>query len=354
MKFEQKSINAYKERLKDLLKVSSPSGKERVMANHIAEIAGPLAESVQFDNYGNLMVKVGGKGKKLMLSAHIDELGYWIKSISPEGFLHATKIGIPDKAVEARQVIVNGRIPGIVGTMAAHLQSPEDRRKLMDPRDIFIDIGASSKAEAEALGVRIGSYASPVYNYMEMSNSDKICCRALDNRAGCAVLLELLANVDKSKLKYELWLAFTLQEEVGLRGAAAAVNWLVPDMMIAVDTVPCADTPGIKWKKDLPAYLGGGVVCSISEGMGPMNFIHPDMEEKIMRLCEEHDIPIQPLSVCGYSASTDALGSVTQARGIAGATLTIPRRYSHSPTELMDVKDAIAMLRLLECFVTEK
>lgn len=89
MKFEQKSINAYKERLKDLLKVSSPSGKERVMANHIAEIAGPLAESVQFDNYGNLMVKVGGKGKKLMLSAHIDELGYWIKSISPEGFLHA-------------------------------------------------------------------------------------------------------------------------------------------------------------------------------------------------------------------------------------------------------------------------
>lgn len=210
-----------------------------------------------------------------MLSAHIDELGYWIKSISPEGFLHATKIGVPDKAVEARQVIVNGRIPGIVGTMAAHLQSPEDRRKLMDPRDLFIDIGASSKAEAEALGVRIGSYASPVYNYMEMSNSDKICCRALDNRAGCAVLLELLANVDKSKLKYELWLAFTLQEEVGLRGAAAAVNWLVPDMMIAVDTVPCADTPGINWKKDLPAYLGGGVVCSISEGMGPMNFIHP-------------------------------------------------------------------------------
>ncbi|MBQ9924561.1 MAG: M28 family peptidase, partial [Clostridia bacterium] len=244
-------------------------------------------------------------------------------------------------------------IPGVVGTKAAHLQTPEERLKLVNPREIFIDIGVSSKAEAEALGVRTGSYASPVYNYMELANPDFVCCRALDDRAGCAVLIELLKSIDKSALKYELYIVFTLQEEVGLRGATAAVNYLCPDKMIAVDTVPCADTPGMNWKRDLPVQLGHGVVCSMSEGMGPMNFIHPDMEEKIFALKDKYEIPLQPLSLCGFSASTDALAGSIQGRGVAAATLTIPRRYSHSPVELMHMNDVMAMLELLGRFITE-
>ncbi|MEA4921500.1 MAG: M28 family peptidase [Clostridiaceae bacterium] len=343
----------FRKTLKDLLTISSPSGRECAMTEHIKAIAAPFAEDVFYDNYGNLVVKVGGKGKKLMICAHTDELGYWIRSIDAEGFLWASKIGVPDKCIEARQVIINGSIPGIVGTKAAHLQTPEERRQLVNPKEIFIDIGVSSKEEAEALGVRIGSYASPAYNYMEMANSDFICCRALDDRAGCAVLLELLKEIDKEALRYELYLVFTLQEEVGLRGSAAAVNYLCPDMMIAVDTVPCADTPGMNWKRDLPVQLGKGVVCSLSEGPGPMNFIHPDMESKIMSLKDKYDIPLQPLSVCGFSASTDALSGTIQGRGVAGATLTVPRRYSHSPTELMNINDALCMLELLQKFVIE-
>ncbi|MBE6994910.1 MAG: M42 family metallopeptidase [Ruminococcaceae bacterium] len=353
MIFDNEKKAAFKTTLKDLLQVSSPSGKERVMTDHIKAIVEPYAESVQYDNYGNLMVKVGGSGKKLMLCAHTDELGYWIRSISDDGFLHATNVRVPDKCVEARQVLVDGHIPGVVGTKAAHLQTPEERRQLVGPRDIFIDVGATSREEAEAMGIHIGSYASHVNNYMELANPDFICCRALDDRAGCTVLIELLKNIDKSKLTYELWLAFTLQEEVGLRGATAAVSWLEPDCMIAVDTVPCADTPGMNWKRDLPAQLGHGCVCSISEGMAPMNFIHPDMEKKIFSLKDKYDIPLQPLSVCGFSASTDTLGASIHGRGVSGATLTIPRRYSHSPVELMHINDALAMLELLTHFVTE-
>ncbi len=353
MFFDSEKKAAYKATLKDLLTISSPPGKERVMTEHIKAIVEPYAESVQYDNYGNLMVKVGGSGKKLMLCAHTDELGYWVRTIDEEGFLHVTDVRMSPKYIEARQVVVNGHIPGIVGTKAAHLQTPEERRQLVGPNDMFIDVGASSKAEAEAMGIRVGSYASPVYNYMEMTNPDLICCRALDDRAGCSVLIELLKNVDKSKLSYELWLVFTLQEEVGLRGAVAAVSWLEPDCMIAIDTVPCADTPGMNWKRDLPAQLGHGCVCSISEGAGPMNFIHPDMEEKIFALKDKYDIPLQPISVCGFSASTDTLGASIHGRGVAGATLTIPRRYSHSPVELMHVHDALAMLELLTHFVTE-
>lgn len=344
----------FKETLKDLLKISSPSGRERVMTEHIKGIVSPYAEDVFYDNYGNLIVKVGGKGKKLMLCAHVDELGYWVKSITDDGFINVTKIGIPDKCIEAREVMVNGHIPGVVGTKAAHLQTPEERTKLVNPREIFIDIGVSSKAEAEALGIKIGSYASPVYNYMEMTNPDLICCRALDDRAGCAVLIELLKNINKADLAVELYLVFTLQEEVGLRGATAAASFLEPQQMIAIDTVPCADTPGMNWKRDLPVQLGHGVACSLSEGGGPMNFINPVMEEKIFRLTDKYEIPIQPISVCGFSCSTDALGSTIHGKGIAGATLTIPRRYSHSPVELMNVNDAMCMLELLTRFVTEE
>lgn len=353
MIFDEMKKAAYRDVLKDLLKISSPSGKERVMTEHIAAIAREYASDVFYDNYGNLMVRVGGRGKKLMLCAHTDELGFWVRSISDDGFLSVANVRVPDKCIEARQVLVDGRIPGIVGTKAAHLQSPEERRQLVSANDIFIDIGVSSRAEAEALGVKIGSYASPMYNYIEMSNSDLICCRALDDRAGCAVLLELLRTVDKSALTCELWLVFTLQEEVGLRGSAAAVNYLCPDMMIAVDTVPCADTPGMNWRRDLPVQLGHGVVCSLSEGISPMNFIHPEMEKKIMEIKDKYSIPLQPLSVCGFSCSTDALSGTIQGRGVAGATLTIPRRYSHSPVELMSINDALAMLELLLHFVTE-
>ncbi len=353
MQIDNKRKEEYRGTLKDLLKISSPSGKERVMTEHIIPLVKPYAEDVSYDNYGNLIVNVGGEGKKLMLCAHVDELGYWIRTITDDGFLIPANVRVPDKCVEARQVVVNGKIPGIVGTKAAHLQTPEERRQLLGPNEIFIDIGVSSREEAEKLGVRTGSYASHVNNYMEMADSDLVCCRAVDNRAGCAALIELLKHIDKSRLSCQLYIVFTLQEEVGLRGAAAAVNYLCPDMMIAVDTVPCADTPGMNWRRDLPIQLGHGVVCSISEGAGPMNFIHPDMEKKIFDLKDKYDIPLQPASICGFSASTDALAGSIQGRGVAAATLTIPRRYSHSPVELMHLNDAMAMMELLEHFVTE-
>ena len=122
MKFCENKKLQLKETLKDLLKVSSPSGKERYMTAHIKPIVEPYAEEVFYDNYGNLIVKVGGTGQKLMLCAHVDELGYWVKTITEDGFLNVTKVGVPDKCVEAREVMVNGTIPGIVGTKAAHLQ----------------------------------------------------------------------------------------------------------------------------------------------------------------------------------------------------------------------------------------
>lgn len=353
MQIDNNRKEEYRETLKDLLKISSPSGKERAMTEHIIPLVSPYAEEVAYDNYGNLVVKVGGEGKKLMLCAHVDELGYWIRTITDDGFLIPANVRVPDKCVEARQVLVNGHIPGIVGTKAAHLQTPEERRQLLGPNEIFIDIGVSSREEAEKLGVRTGSYASHVNNYMELADTDLVCCRAVDNRAGCAALIELLKHLDKSRLSCQLYIVFTLQEEVGLRGAAAAVNFLCPDMMIAVDTVPCADTPGMNWRRDLPIQLGHGVVCSISEGAGPMNFIHPDMEKKIFDLKDKYDIPLQPASICGFSASTDALAGSIQGRGVAGATLTIPRRYSHSPVELMHLNDAMAMMELLGHFVTE-
>lgn len=352
MNYPAEKKDAFKARLLPLLQVYSPSGNEGPLLDVLAEQAKPFCEEVFEDKFGNIICHVGGRGKKLMICAHADEIGFIIKSISKEGFLYFQKVGgTPEKQMEARQVMVNGNIPGIIGCKAGHLMTAEEMMKITPPKELFIDIGVSSREEAEALGVEIGSYASQKFNYMEMHNADLMCCRSLDDRAGCALLLELMKNVDKEKLCYDLYIVFTLQEETGLRGAQAAANFLEPDYGISVDTVPCADTPGMTYQRDLPLELGKGFCLSINESR--VAFASPVMVRHIKKLAKENGIPFQLAATSGY-AGTDASAISVGGRGAKVATLTIPRRYSHSAVELMNVNDAVALGEMLMTFVTNE
>jgi len=350
MNYPAEKKDAFKARLIPLLQVYSPSGNEGPLLDVLAGQAKPYCEEVFEDRFGNIICHVGGKGKKLLITAHADEIGFIIKSISKEGFLYFQKVGgTPEKQLEARQVMVNGNIPGVIGCMPGHLMSPADMMKVTPANELYIDIGVSSKEEAEAMGVEVGSYASQRYNYMEMANPDLICSRSLDDRAGCALLLELMKNLDKEKLCFDLYIAFTLQEETGLRGAQAAANFIEPEYGISVDTVPCADTPATTYRRDLPLEMGKGFCLSVTESR--VAFASPVMVRRLKALAKENGIPFQLASTTGY-AGTDASAIAVAGKGAKVATMTIPRRYSHSAVELMNVNDAVALGEMLMTFVT--
>jgi len=348
MKYPEARKSALKDRLLPLLRHDAPSGCEEAVLAYLAEQAQPYCRHVSYDNFGNLICHVGGSGPRMMVCAHADQVGFIIKSISPEGFLFFHKVGgTPDKQLEARQVLVNGTVPGIIGCKPGHLMTAAEKNTVTPPSELFIDIGVSSRAEAEALGIEVGSYAVQRYNYMEMADPDLICSRGLDDRAGCAVVLELLAGIDPAALRYDLYIVFSLQEELGLRGAQAAACGLQPAYGIAVDTVPCADTPGVNWQRDLPLRLGGGFCLSVNEGGAQTTFANPAMVRQAKALAKQHNIPMQVAATAGY-AGTDAQAIATHGAGAKTLTMTIPRRYSHSAVELLNVGDALALLDMLQ------
>lgn len=350
--FSATTKKEYKETLRKLLQISSPSGREYPMIEYLKEECEKYCAEVYEDPFGNLVCHYPGQGKKLMLTAHVDELGFIIKSISKDGFLHFVPVGgHVQKQLEARQVTVNGNIPGVIGAKAGHLTPPEEASKITPANEMIIDVGATSDAEVREMGIGIGSYASMRDNYMEMQNPDYICARTLDDRAGIAVMLELMKSLKQEEIVHDLYLVFTLQEEIGRRGAEAAVNNICPDVAIALDTMPCGDYPGHNWQRDLPVQLGKGVGCLFTEGRGTMSFMHPKLMQFILDTAEQNEIAVQLVSVLGISCNTDAANMAIAGKGCHAGGLTIPRRYSHSPVELMHMDDAMRMLALVQKLV---
>lgn len=340
---------AFKEELQPMLHISAISGTEEPLLEYLASASAPYCREVYEDGFGNVVCHVGGQGKKLMLCAHADEIGLLVKSISDDGFLYFQKIGgIIDKQMEARQVVVDGHIPGIIGCKPVHMMTEKERATVTPSEDLFIDVGCSSREEVAALGIEIGSYASMRYNYMELANPDLMCCRSLDDRVGCAIFLELMKQLDPADLAYDLYLVYTRQEEVGLRGAQAAANGLEPDYAIAVDTVPCGDVPGVNYKRDLPVQLGHGFVLSITESRTA--FASHKLLRQIKSIAKEQELPMQVAALAGM-AGTDSTAISVNGKGTRTATTTVPRRYSHSACELMDVNDVLALEDMLLCFV---
>ncbi len=350
MTFSAEQKSAFKEELKGLLQVYTSSGGETPMLEYLYPLTKPYCEEVYEDNFGSLICHVGGKGKKLLITAHIDEVGFIVKSIDKNGFIFFQKFGgIPEKQLEARQVIINGKIPGVIGCKPGHLQTPQEQMQATPINQLFVDIGASSREDVEALGIEVGSFFSMQYNYTELTFPDMIYSRSLDDRVGCALLLGLMKTVKKEDLKYDLYLGFTLQEETGLRGAQAMANCLEPDYAISVDTVPCADTPFTNYERDLPLELGKGFCLSLTESR--VAYASPRMLKQVRMIQQATGIPMQTASTTGMAGTDSAIMSVS-GKGTQVCTMTIPRRYSHTQVELMNINDALALGEMLKAFAT--
>lgn len=323
------------ELLENLTQINSPSGNEAKIREYIRSVIETSCDEVYTDAMGNLIAHKSGKGKKIMLAAHMDEIGIIVTDIDDKGFIRFAAVG----GIYTRY-IVNMRVQfqnGTVGVIGAQEKAFEDKPEL---DKLHIDIGANNKEEAEKY-VRVGDSAAFLGNIV--FREDTVVSKAIDNRVGCAVLIDTLYNIKDSE--NDLYFVFTVQEEVGLRGAKTASFAIEPDIAIAVDVTDTGDTP------DAPAMavsLGKGTAIKV---MDRSIMCDVDVRVKMIETAKKYNIPYQ-LEIM-TDGGTDA-GAIHLTRaGVKTGGISVPVRYVHSPSETASIKDIAASSKLLQKLVTE-
>lgn len=325
------------ELLSTLCQIHGPSGDEQSVAALIETLATPHVDEIHRDTLGNLICHKRGRGPKVMFSAHMDTIGVVATHIDEDGFVHVGALGgVPaGHALYAPVRFHNG----VCGLLCADGGTDTDKLKASD---LKIDLGASNRAEAEAL-VKVGDPA--VYATPTREAGGRIISPYLDDRIACLILLMAMERVKETD--NDLYFVFTVQEEVGTRGAKTAAWAIDPDYGVAVDVTLSDDEPGRKHEGS--SKCGKGAAVKV---MDRSVICHPQMVSKLMALAEEKGIPAQRDVIT--LGGTDA-GPIHLTRaGVYTGGISVPCRYTHTPTELVDKKDVLACIDLVIAFAEAK
>jgi tetrahedral aminopeptidase len=337
------------ELLKTLTDAFGPSGFEEEVRDTLRQIVEPLVDEVRVDTLGNLIATRRGSGDTtLMLDAHMDEIGFIVSYIEDGGFLRFTQTSgwdvriVPSHAVTI-QTDLGTLVKGYIGMPPPHILRPEDRDKPYTFETMFIDVGSSSAEDVAELGIRVGSPLVIAYPF-EQLNDDIVMARAIDDRAGCAVIVRTLEALANQPLDVNLVACFSVQEEVGLRGAGTAAFQIQPDIALVLEATVAADYPGIEAQRR-PTRFGGGPALVVMDNTMITN---PRAVRAITELAEEHLIPWQFRLPTG--GGTNA-GAIQRSRGgVLTAVVSLPVRYFHSPYALMRLDDFEHTVRLVTEF----
>lgn len=328
--------------LKKICAAPGAPGFEQPIGDLVVKAIKGLVDEVSVDNMGNLIaVKKGISRKKLLIAAHLDELGFIIKHIDEDGFIRFAPLGGYDpKTLSAQRVMIHGRkdVPGVMGTKPVHKMSAEERTKAPKISDYFIDTGLPKK-KLEKL-VSVGDSVTRFGPLAEMGEC--LCAKSLDNRAGVYALLEALKNLKGKKLPWDLYAVFTVQEEVGLRGAKVAAHNIKPDVAIGLDTTVAYDTPGAP-PQDCGTKLGEGVgIKALDSGsIGDRRII-----DWLTGICTKQKIKHQVAVVPGGANDTAALQAFVPGGTMAGS-IAIPTRHIHQSVEMCDQQDLVNTVELV-------
>ena len=329
--------------IKKLSEVAGPSGFEDKIRTAIIEEITPYVDSVSTDNMGNLVAFRKGTSKKsLMIAAHMDEIGFIVTHIDDNGFLKFTTLGGFDpKTLTSQRVIVHGKkdIVGVMGAKPIHVMTPEERDKKVTIKDFFIDLGME-KSEVDKI-VEIGTPISRERECIEMG--DCINGKSLDNRIAVYILIEVIKNLKKETLPFNTYFTFTVQEEVGLRGAQVAALKIQPDVAIALDTTIAHDVPGSSPQEQV-TKLGAGPGIKIMDSSVICNASLVSLMKKV---ATKKRIPYQAEIMQGGGTDTSMLQKMVAGGAIAGA-LSIPTRHLHQVIESVHKKDVDNSIKLLQ------
>jgi putative aminopeptidase len=344
-------IDELKKLLLELTSLPSVSGMEQAVAKTMYLKLKSLADEVMVDPFGNVIATRYGnaEGPKLMIAAHSDEVGGLVTSIMPKGFLRFQLVGeVNPEILPSMRVRVADKFPGTVGSIPGHLMNVNDARLVKQTKELFIDVGGSSIAEVRNWGICEGSsvvFDSPL---IELQNPRLLMGKAIDNRVGCAALIKIFENLKGKQLPGTLFGVVNVQEEIGMRGAGMTAARLKPDYAIALDTVPTNDTPSSSSMENL-FRIGAGPVVQVWEGRKDLflgTVAHPAVTQLILEAATQISMDIQISAKYG-SWVTDAVSIHTTGVGIPTGFVSIPRRYAHSPNEILDITDALAAIKLL-------
>jgi len=333
-----------KEFLEKLLKESSPSGYENSAAAVWRRQAEKFSAEVKGDFHGNSYAVLNPEGKvSVFMSGHIDEIGLMVKAVTEQGFLKIAPVGGVDPHVIAGQRVYvhtkKGPVYGVLGRKAIHLLKPDERKKVSEMKDMWIDIGVKDKKAAEKI-VDIGDVATIVAGFEKLRGSIYVA-RGFDDRIGSFAVLEALRLLSKEKdLKHKVTSVASVQEEIGLRGAITSAYNVNPQIGFAVDVTHSSDMPGIDKELFGDIKLGDGPVIA----RGPN--INPRLFELLVKTAEENKIPYKVIAE-SRGTGTDANAIQLSRGGVATALVSIPNRYMHTPVEVVSLDDVENCAKLL-------
>ncbi|MGD8192271.1 M42 family metallopeptidase [Brevibacillus ginsengisoli] len=330
---------------KRLTEAPGAPGFEGEVRKIMREYISSYTDQIVTDNLGSIFgIKQGNEaGPRIMVAGHMDEVGFMVTRISEKGFLSFQPLGgWWGQVLLAQRVQIiteKGPVIGVISSIPPHVLSDDVRNRPMDIKNMYIDIGADSKEDAEKIGIKPGQQVVPICPFTVLANEKKIMAKAWDNRYGCSLSVELLKELHENPAHPNVvYAGATVQEEVGLRGAKTAANLINPDLFLALDASPAGDIPGVT---DGMGKLGDGLLMRIYDRTMVML---PGLRDFLIDLCEQEGIKYQFFISQG---GTDAGSVHLHGQGVPSAVIGIPSRYIHSHASIMHQDDYNAAKRLL-------
>lgn len=330
---------------KTLTELPGAPGNERAVRQFMRTELEKVSDEIIQDNLGGIFgVRYAAQehAPKILVAGHMDEVGFMVTSITDNGMIRFQTLGgWWNQVMLAQRVTVYGKnheIPGVIASIPPHLLSAADRAKPMDIKNMLIDVGADSKEDAEAMGIRPGQSILPVCPFTPMANPKKIMAKAWDNRYGCGLAIELMQELHGEPVASHIYSGANVMEEVGLRGAQVSANMIKPDLFFALDASPANDVSGDKTQF---GQLGKGPLLRIYD---PTMVMHRGMREFVLDTAESNNIPYQFFVSPG---GTDAGRVHTANDGIPSAVIGICSRYIHTAASIIHVDDYAAAKELI-------
>lgn len=349
-----KSIRYLQEELSTLIGVS---GHEEDVSSYILKLIENenLADKAWIDPLGNVLaIKKGSNGKeKILLDAHIDEIGFMISYVEKNGFLRFVPVGGWDQRILLGQSVVirskgGDKFHGIIGSKPPHLTTANDRKNLVEISDMYIDIGMNSMEEVTNNHVVIGVTGTLVSEFVDFPNN-MVRGKAFDDRTGCNVLIQILRLLKENpSFKDTVLFNFAVQEEIGGRGAITGAFNLKPTIALAIENTTAADVPGIR-EAEIPVYIGRGPAITIADNS---MISSPKINERLVKNAELEKILYQfkkPMY-----GGTDAGKIHISREGVPSSVVSVPCRYIHSPTSLLKLDDIFNTVHFIDAFIRNK
>ncbi|MFX1273415.1 MAG: M42 family metallopeptidase [Promethearchaeota archaeon] len=342
--------------IKNLTETQSCSGNETSIRNFIEKRVAKHCDKIETDVLGNLFCYInGGAGSsneklKILLDAHMDEIGFMVRVIDKKGFIRFSQVGGHNpRILPGQRVTIHSSsgedIDGVIGETPIHLLTQEERKKQIKIEELFIDVGFSSAEELKKI-VSVGDYITLKQESFSFKGNNRICAKSFDDRGGCFVLIKLIEEFSKNKEKLDkdLIFQFAAQEEIGVRGATVGTYKISPDLAVIVEVTHAIDFPGISSDKFHECNLGSGAVLRV----GPN--LYPKLTKLLIDIAKDEEIPYT-LAAEPRPTPTDARAIQMTKSGIPCALVAAPLRYMHTNIEVIEYQDLLHVISLINAFL---